>query len=158
METLVRLRTVATWLVLVGVQAGLSTHAAEGVEQGTTRTASSKPQATLAQDPRGPQRYNVVWNSPSRDALGSMPLGNGEVGLNAWVEPNGDLAFYIARTDSWGDNGRLLKVGRVRVSFDPCPPTSEQFRQELQLQDATLVACWGKAGERLTLRLWVDAN
>ena len=38
-------------------------------------------------------RYNVVWRAPSRDSQGSMPLGNGDVGLNAWVEPDGDLRF-----------------------------------------------------------------
>ena len=45
--------------------------------------------------------YNVVWDTPSADAAGSMPLGNGEIGLNAWVEPSGDLLFYIASTDAW---------------------------------------------------------
>ena len=59
----------------------------------------------------GPRRYDVTWESPSKGAAGSMPLGNGDIGLNAWVEENGDLAFYISKTDSWGDNGRLLKVG-----------------------------------------------
>ena len=29
---------------------------------------------------------NVVWGSPSENAHGSMPLGNGDVGINAWVE------------------------------------------------------------------------
>jgi alpha-L-fucosidase 2 len=28
------------------------------------------------------ERYNVVWTSPSRDAAGSMPLGNGDLGIN----------------------------------------------------------------------------
>ena len=60
----------------------------------------------------GPQRYDVVWDSPSANASGSMPLGNGDVGVNAWVEPNGDLLFYVGKTDAWGDNGRLLKVIR----------------------------------------------
>lgn len=62
-----------------------------------------------------PSPYEVVWDSPSEDADGTMPLGNGEVALNAWIEPSGDLRFYIARTDSWDDNGRLVKVGSVRV-------------------------------------------
>ena len=35
--------------------------------------------------------YNVVWTTPSENAHGSMPLGNGDVGINAWVEANGDL-------------------------------------------------------------------
>jgi hypothetical protein len=47
-----------------------------------------------------------------------MPLGNGDIGLNAWVEENGDLVFFISKTDSWTDSGRLVKLGQVRVKFD----------------------------------------
>ena len=100
-----------------------------------------------------PDRYNVVWGSPSADQNGSMPLGNGSTGLNAWVEPNGDLVFYISRTDSWGDNGRLLKVGRVRISLNPAPSTGD-FLQTLSLIDGTLKARCGETD----IRLWVDAN
>ena len=56
-----------------------------------------------------------------RNAAGSMPIGNGEVGLNVWVEPSGDLLFYIARTDAWSECNRLLKLGRIRVRITPMP-------------------------------------
>jgi hypothetical protein len=55
--------------------------------------------------------FNVAWDSPSKDEHGSMPLGNGDIGLNAWIEPSGSLVFYISKTDAWDDNARLLKVG-----------------------------------------------
>jgi alpha-L-fucosidase 2 len=100
-----------------------------------------------------PDRYNVVWDTPSEDHSGSMPLGNGSTGLNAWIEPSGDLVFYISRTDSWGDNGRLLKVGKVRITLDPAPSTDD-FLQTLSLIDGTLKA---RCGETEIL-LWVDAN
>ena len=110
--------------------------------------AAANPSEALA-------RYNVVWDSPSRDAAGSMPLGNGEVGLNLWVEPNGDLLFYIARTDAWSECNRLLKLGRVRVSLSPNPFTNAQpYRQELKLGDGQVVISGGDA----TLRVFVDAD
>lgn len=65
--------------------------------------------------------YNVVWSTPSPDLSGSMPLGNGDIGLNVWVEENGDLLFYISKTDAWSENSRLLKLGRMRVSLEPNP-------------------------------------
>ena len=34
-----------------------------------------------------------------------MPLGNGDIGVNAWVEPSGDLLFYVGKTDAWSENG-----------------------------------------------------
>jgi len=104
-----------------------------------------------------PDRYDVTWNSPSADANGSMPLGNGDVALNAWIEPSGELVFYISKTDAWGDNARLLKVGRVRVAFDPPLPT-DTFRQTLRLGQATLEAVCGEGDGATTVRLWVDAN
>lgn len=103
--------------------------------------------------------YNVTWDSPSPDASGSMPLGNGDIGLNAWVEPSGDLLFYISKTDTWGDNARLLKVGRVRVHLGPSPFVEGQpFEQTLNLEEGTMVVCFGDASSKTTVRLWVDAN
>ena len=60
-------------------------------------------------------RYNVVWDTPSHNAAGSMPIGNGEVGLSLWVEENGDLLFYVSRTDAWSEICRLLKLGRISL-------------------------------------------
>ena len=97
---------------------------------------------------------NVVWDSPSKDEHGSMPLGNGDIGLNAWIEPGGSLVFYISKTDAWDDNARLLKVGKVRVTLDPAPPVSP-FRQELSLNEGTMNV---RYGDGTTLRVWVDAN
>jgi Domain of unknown function (DUF5703)/Concanavalin A-like lectin/glucanases superfamily len=102
-------------------------------------------------------RYNVIWDSPSIDAHGSMPLGNGDVGINAWIEPSGDLVFYIGKTDAWGENGRLLKVGKVRVTIDPPPPT-HPFQQTLTLRDGTMTVQYGEGADQVTLDLWVDAN
>jgi len=43
---------------------------------------------------------NVVWTTRSEDAAGSMPLGNGDIALNAWIDSGGDLIFYIAKCDA----------------------------------------------------------
>ena len=66
-----------------------------------------------------PDEYNIVWTSPSANHHGSMPLGNGDIALNAWMTKDGDLHFYISKTDAWDENARLCKVGRMRVKFDP---------------------------------------
>ena len=104
-------------------------------------------------------KYNVVWDAPSRDHTGSMPLGNGDLGLNAWIEPSGDLVFLISKTDAWDDNARLVKVGQVRVKCDPpLWREGERFRQTLDLAAGTMtVEVEGGRGKR-ELALWVDAN
>ncbi len=58
---------------------------------------------------------NVVWDSPSENSLGSMPIGNGDIGANVWVEPSGDLVLLLSKTDAFDDFSRLLKIGRVRI-------------------------------------------
>ena len=106
--------------------------------------------------------YNVSWDSPSKDHHGSMPVGNGDIGLNVWVELNGDICFYIGKTDSWGDNGRLLKVGKIRISLEPALVFPDaDFKQELDLETGTIII--SSRGETegkevdFELRLWVDA-
>ncbi len=98
---------------------------------------------------------NVVWDSPSRDARGSMPLGNGDVGINAWVEPSGDLVFYVSKTDAWDENGRLCKLGRVRVKFTPALAVDRGFRQELKLAEGRIDITTGNG---VRVGLWVDCH
>ncbi len=109
------------------------------------------------------EQYNVIWESPGGDHHGSMPIGNGDIGLNVWVENNGDICFFIGKTDSWGDNGRLLKVGKVRISCEPAIfQQKADFKQELDLYTGTIRITsqryveGKKAG--FELNLWVDAN
>ena len=87
--------------------------------------------------------YDVVYDSPGPDCTGSMPLGNGDIGLNVWVEPEGDILLLISKTDAWDESGRLVKVGRVRLRLDP--PTlvdpagmKVRFRQRLILRDGAI--------------------
>lgn len=103
---------------------------------------------------------NIVWDSPSEDSTGSLPLGNGDVALNAWCEPGGDLVFYIAKSDAWSGLGRLLKLGRVRIHCEPNPlKTGEApFRQTLRLREGRIETLLGEGAEQITLNLWVDAN
>lgn len=100
---------------------------------------------------------NVVWDSPSTNSAGSMPLGNGDIGVNAWVEQSGDLVFFISKTDAWSDCGRLLKLGQVRLRLTPSL-AALPFHQELQLRQGQIVFRSGAAGSVTTLRLWIDAN
>lgn len=103
--------------------------------------------------------YNVVWQSPSLNSLGSMPAGNGDIGINLWVEGNGDLLFYISKTDAWSENARLLKIGKVRLSLSPNPfKTGMPFLQELVLQDGVIHIEAGEKKEKVAIDVWVDAN
>jgi hypothetical protein len=92
--------------------------------------------------PPGLDVANVIFDSPSTDASGAVPLGNGEMGAGAWIETNGDLLLYLSRPDSVDKEGNLLKIGKVRISLDPAPSTAT-FRQELKLRQGRLEADFG---------------
>jgi len=98
-------------------------------------------------------KYNVIWNSPSVDAAGSMPIGNGSVAANVWATDDGVLHFYVSRTDSWSEICRLLKISGVEIKFTP-NPFQKTFSQTLQLQQGRIHF---KAGG-LSMDLFMDAN
>lgn len=98
---------------------------------------------------------DVVWDSPSTDAKGSMPLGNGDIGMNVWVEPSGDLVLLVSKTDSFDEFNRLLKIGRIRVRTTPVLfHPGMAFSQALRLADGAIRI---KSGDT-SIRVWVDAN
>ena len=116
---------------------------------------------TVGQALAGPVPPTVTWTSPSEDARGSMPIGNGDVGANVWVEANGDLLFLLSKTDAWSENCRLLKLGRVRVTCDPPLPTSGDgvsFRQTLDPHNGALRVSSSDGSGKTELVLWIDAN
>ncbi len=114
--------------------------------------------AAALPDPAPP---TVTWTSPSEDSRGSMPIGNGDVGANVWVEANGDLLFLLSKTDAWSENCRLLKLGRVRVTCDPPLRASGEgvvFRQTLDPYDGVLRVSSSDHSGKIELLLRIDAN
>lgn len=112
-------------------------------------TAMSAPLPTISD-------YDVIWDWPSQDAAGSMPIGNGEVVLNTWVEDKtGDVMILIARTDALSEISRYLKLGRIRVHLSPSPFYKAQFFfQHLRLQKGAIEFTGGGAA----MRLFVDSG
>jgi alpha-L-fucosidase 2 len=114
--------------------------------------------------------YNVQWDAPGPGSAQSMPLGNGDIGLNVWVEKNGDLLFYIGKTDAWGEpngqkdnwmkqGGVLMKLGLIRVSVNPNPlANSAAFKQVLKLSTGEILIQEGEGSAAVNMRVWVDAN
>ena len=98
--------------------------------------------------------YNISWKTPGHSSKDSMPIGNGDIGLNLWTEKSNELVFYVSKTDSWDDIGRLVKIGRVRITL-PKNSFSKGFQQTLHIDRAEIVVKWGSNN---SARIWVDAN
>lgn len=118
--------------------------------------------------------FDVQWDQPGGGPEASMPLGNGDIALNVWTESNGDLTFYISKTDAWGTDTRnrddwnktggvLMKLGKVRVSME-LPASSAKgnsgaggFSQQLKLAKGEIVIKRHIGDLSSSLRVWVDA-
>jgi alpha-L-fucosidase 2 len=116
----------------------------------TTQIYPDSPAAAL-------EACNVIWDTPSTGPLGSMPAGNGETGINLWVEPSGDILLYVARTDALDENERPCKLGRVRVRLSP-NPVAKGFKQTLNLAEGCIDLAFGAGDERLNARVWINAH
>ncbi len=86
--------------------------------------------AAIASAPLPPS-YNIVWTTPSQDSLDSMPLsGRLGAGANVWVQ-DGSLWLYLAHSGAFDEQGRLLKLGCVRITPSGFKLGEPGFRQEL---------------------------
>lgn len=88
-----------------------------------------------------------------------MPIGNGDITANVWVESGGDLMLYLGKSDSWSEGTRLLKIGRTRIHFSTNPfATGGSFTQRLNFYRGEIDITAGQPGSPLAIRVWVDAN
>ncbi len=112
--------------------------------------------------------YNVDWNIPGPTSSQSMPLGNSDIGLNIWTEPDGDVCFYISKTDAWGaaldtekniwikDGGVVMKLAKIRISVNPNSFTqTDSFHQILKLRTGEILI---NESNSVQIKIWVDAN
>ena len=106
-----------------------------------------------AEGPADITRHSVVWESPSQDTTGAMPVGNGDIAASVCAIENGDLDLLLAKNDAYNYLGDLFKTGRVRVSLTPNPFTAgKPFRQTLDLSTGSILI----EADGVKLRVWAD--
>ena len=100
-------------------------------------------------------RYDVIWNSPSKDATGVMPLGNGDIAAGVYAIENDDLYLLLSKNDAYNYMGDIFKTGRVRVSLTPNPfKAGKPFKQTLDLATGSIKI----EADGVSMRIWADAN
>jgi len=105
-----------------------------------------------------PSSYDIEWTSQSRHAGESMPVGGYDTGLNVWVE-QGELLFYIGRSGCLDENNQLLKLGRIRLTFDPNPLAEQaKFQQALRLQDGRIEIKGRCSDMEILLQIWAETH
>ena len=88
--------------------------------------------------------YTVRWNSPSQDSLDSMPLsGRCGAGANVWVQ-DGSIWLYLAHSGAYDEQGRLLKLGCVRLTPRDLKLGETGFAQTLDPATGTISITQGE--------------
>lgn len=103
--------------------------------------------------------YNVVWNSQSSGPSGSMPIGNGDIGANVWVDSSGLLQLYISKTDAYSEIGRLLKIGKITIATTPAILNGASFTQTLDIEKGCIfITATNQLKQSITISIFADAN
>ncbi len=97
-----------------------------------------------AASPVAPSLHKITWSSPSVDSLDSMPLsGRFGAGANVWVQ-DGSIWLYLAHNGAYDENGRLLKLGCVRLTPKNVSLGSTGFEQELDPRSGAITVRQGE--------------
>lgn len=109
-------------------------------------------------------RLNPVFDTPARSPADSMPLGNGTLGLNAWVERSADIVFVLACVGGAGGfDGSSIRLGRVRVQMLPDAIVGREsdakpaIKQTLNLYNGRIEFMIGTGDREASVWLWIDA-
>ena len=99
---------------------------------------------------------DLVWRTPCTGPEQSMPIGNGEVGCNVWCTVDGVVHAYVARTDSFSEASRLLKLGELVLHTSSDGKVF--FEQRLCLRDGCVRVTLGEREKRVVVTVFVDSE
>ncbi len=99
------------------------------------------------------KKYSFQYFGVMDDAMKSLPLGNGDIGANVWLTPDGIFHILVSKTDAWSELCRLLKVGHIELLMKPCP-FMEGANFDLNIVDGVLDVFSGNN----KLRIYADAH
>eukprot|EP01084_Bolivina_argentea_P071226 129525_1 len=108
--------------------------------------------------------YNTQWTEPGLTQWGSLPLGNGDLTANVWLQNidnssnkyNYDLYFSFSKSDSYDLTGQRLKVIQLKLSYNPpiTNSTTNSFTQILYVSNATMKI----QTDKYNIYAWIDVN
>lgn len=100
-------------------------------------------------------KYQIVWNTPSVDKTGQMPLGNGDIAAGVYTIENDALYLLLAKNDAYTYNGDIFKTGRVRVDISPNPfVKGKAFKQTMNMLSGSVDI----VADGVKIAVWADAN
>jgi len=149
-------------------------HTIRAVATDSSGTETTGQVVVAVNDPTKPvdlandiDKYDFTFDTLGVNGRDSMPLGNGDISLNVWTCPNGDVELLIGKIDAYSQTGdglgpdscfSLRKIGQVKIGLEPSifkeAAAAGKFKQTLVLSEAA-IHIRGADGD---LKVWVDKN
>ena len=84
--------------------------------------------------------FSPSFDTPSAAIADNMPIGNGELVANIWVNASdGSLSVLLGRSDAWSSLAMPIKVGRLKLLVHPSPfLRPDSFTQKLHIENGTI--------------------
>lgn len=98
------------------------------------------------------ENYSFSYSGEMDNALKSLPLGNGDVGVNVWLASDKKLHLLVSKSDSWSELYRLIKPAYVVLDINPCP-FIDGADFTLSIADGVLSIC----KDEVSIKVYVDA-
>ena len=99
--------------------------------------------------------YDYKFKGVMKNSMESIPIGNGDMGANIWVDKNGLLHLLLSKTDAWSENCDLLKTGLVKLKFNP-NPFNDETKFRLSVEEACLYIT--ESSGSVKIKIFSDAN
>ena len=96
------------------------------------------------------KQSNVTYHTLGQTDRSAMPLGNGELCVSVWTNEQGEICFYLSRSDALTELDRTVKLGMVKLRFSPDPFTGGDYVQTLDIADGNIHFTGDSAGGRKT--------
>ena len=95
--------------------------------------------------------YDFRYKGLMKDAMQSIPIGNGDLGSNVWADENA-VSVLLSKTDAFSRLHRLLKIGYIRLKF-PKGVLNENLDFHLVLNEGILKI----QNENIRIQIYADA-
>lgn len=95
--------------------------------------------------------YDFKFKGLMKNAMQSIPLGNGDLGANVWADENA-VHFLLSKTDAFSRLHRLLKTGYLKLIF-PNGVLNESLNFHLVLEEGILKI----KNENINIEIYADA-
>jgi len=99
-------------------------------------------------------KYNIIWDSPSKDCTGVMPIGNGDIGAGIYAIEDDALYLLLSKDGAVNYEGELYKTGRVKITISPNPFANDGFTQTLDIEKGRI----NIKTKTVDINIWADAN